>query len=399
MSLSERRAATVADYRVLARRALPKMVFDFVDGGGGMEDTVLGNRSALDAKRLMCSGPMNIETRHQGVELFGRKFAMPLIVGPTGLAGALWPKGELHLARAAGRMDIPFVVSTGSTCSLEEIAQSGRGAKWMQLYLLRQREFSDRLLENAEALEYEVIEVTVDNPVTGLRVRDVHNQFSTPFRWTPRKLASVLAHPGWAWRLAFGGGVQMSLLASIVGNLGGSTVAQVFREQLDPSVTWDDIARVRDRWRKPLIVKGLLDPAHVAKALAVGVDGVVISNHGGRQLDGAIATIDVLPDFVSEGGGRLKILIDSGFRTGSDVARALALGADAVQIGRPTLYALAAGGEDAVFRCLSCLKEELDVVQAMMGVADLRDFRPDMVRDLAPLPRASRARTAHIQAA
>lgn len=382
--VSKKQAATVADYRELARRALPKMVFDFVDGGGGMEDTIRGNRAALDAKRLLCSGPFNIEKRTQDVELFGRTFAMPLIIGPTGLAGAVWPKGETDLARAAGRMNIPFVMSTAANSTQEEVAAAGDGAKWMQLYLLRSRGISEKIIAGAERLGFEVLEVTVDNPVGGLRVRDIHNEFMLPMRMTPGKIASLAAHPAWTLRAATSDAANMALLASMVGNSNATSIAQMFHEELDPSVSWDDIAWLRDRWRKPLVVKGLLDPRHVRKALEIGVDGVVISNHGGRQLDGAVATIDVLPDFVSEAGGRLSVLIDSGFRTGSDIARALALGASAVQIGRATLYALAAGGEEMVFQCLSGLKEELDVVQAMMGVPGPRDFRPDMIHDLSP---------------
>lgn len=356
------------------------MVFDFIDGGAGTEETVTGNRKALDAKRLICSGPIDISERSQATELFGRKFAMPLIIGPTGLAGAAWPKGEVHLARAAGRVGIPFVMSTGACVTQEDIAAAGDGAKWMQLYLLRDREVSNRIVSGAERLGFELIEITIDNPVVGKRMRDARNGFSVPMRWTPGKIASLMAHPRYSLRFARSGVPQLALLAKELGERKVDTVAKQFQDQLDPSVNWDDIARLRDRWKKPLVVKGLLDPAHVRKALEIGVDGVVISNHGGRQLDGVRATIDVLPEFVSEARGRLTILIDSGFRTGSDIARALALGADGVQIGRATLYALASGGEPEVVHCLGGLKEELDIVQAMMGVAGVRDFRSDMVR-------------------
>ena len=381
--MSQGRAPSVADYRLLAKRALPKMVFDFIDGGAGSENTVVSNRKALDAKRLLASGPMNIGTRSQEVELFGRTFAMPIIIGPTGLAGAAWPKGEMDLARAAGHVNIPFVMSTGACCTQEEIASSGTGAKWMQLYLLRDRNVSARIVAGADRLGFELIEVTIDNPVVGKRMRDARNGFSVPMRWTPRKIASLMAHPRYSLRMARSGVPQLALLSKELGSRKADTVARQFHDQLDPSVDWDDVARLRDQWKKPLVVKGLHDPAHVQKALSIGVDGVVISNHGGRQLDGAAATIDVLPDFVSEAGGKLKVLINSGFRTGSDVARALALGADAVQIGRATLYALASGGEPEVINCLEGLKEELDIAQAMMGVASVKDFEPSMITDLS----------------
>lgn len=373
------RPASVADYRELAQRALPKMVFDFIDGGGGHEETLRGNRAALDGKRLLCSGPTDVRRRSQSTKLFGRDLEMPVIIGPTGLAAAAWPKGDADLARAAGRAGIPFVMSTAATCSQEEIIEAGDGAKWMQLYLLRDRDISYRILEGAEQLGFEALQITVDNPVSGLRLRDARNGFSVPLRWTSRKIADLMLHPRWTWRMATRGGPKMVLLSAMFGKSRSETVAQLFNEQFDPSVTWDDIARIRERWHRPLIVKGLLDPAHVRKAIETGVDGIVISNHGGRQLDGAVATIDVLPDFVSEANGRLTVLIDSGFRTGSDIARALALGADAVQLGRSTLYALAAGGEDAVFDCLGALRREIDIAQAMMGAPTLSDFHPGMI--------------------
>lgn len=371
--------ASVADYRGLARRALPKMVFDFIDGGGGHESTLRGNRSALDGKRLLCSGPCDVKLRSQAVKLFGRDCDMPVVIGPTGLAGAAWPKGDTALARASGRAGIPFVMSTAATCSQEEVISAGSGAKWMQLYLLRDRQISYRILEGAERLGFEALQITVDNPVAGMRLRDVRNGFSVPLRWTPRKIAGLMAHPRWTWRMATRGGPKMALLSAMLDSKRAETVSKLFHDQLDPSVTWEDIARVRDRWSRPLIVKGLLDPAQARKAIEIGVDGIVISNHGGRQLDGAVATIDVLPDFVTEAAGRLTILIDSGFRTGSDIARALALGADAVQIGRPTLYALAAGGEESVFHCLGILRQEIDVAQGMMGAATPSDFHPGMI--------------------
>ncbi len=393
------KAPSVADYRRLAKRTLPKMVFDFIDGGGGTENTIQGNRDALDSKRLLCSGPMDISNRKQAVEIFGRTYAMPLIIGPTGLAGAAWPKGEVELAYGASEAGIPFVMSTASTCTQEEVVAAGSGAKWMQLYLFQDRSYSEPIIAGAERLGFEVMEVTVDNPVAGQRLRDMRNGFSVPMRWTPRKLASFMAHPAWTMRMATTGMPNLALLAQALGTKKVATVAQLFHDQLDPSVNWDDIARLRDRWKKPLVVKGLLDPAQVKNALAIGVDGVVISNHGGRQLDGAVATIDVLPEFVSEARGRLSVLIDSGFRTGSDIARALALGATAVQIGRPTLYALASGGRKEVAHCLAGLKEELDIAQAMMGAATVHDFNPGMIFPpgiVSPPPTTERAPVARL---
>lgn len=355
------------------------MVFDFFDGGGGSESTLTHNRTAFDTKRLIGSAPVDVGARNQQRTLFGKTHQMPLIIGPTGLASAAWPKGDVALARAASRAGIPFVMSTAGTCTQQEVAAAADGTKWMQVYLFKDRGFSARLIDKAEVLGFEAIEVTVDNAVAGKRLRDARNGFSLPLRWTPAKLVDLARHPGWALRMARAGAPKLEVMASELGLEGNDTIAEVMDSQLDPSVNWTDIARLRDRWKKPLIVKGVLDPGQVDKALAIGVDGLVISNHGGRQLDGAVATIDILPEFVARAKGRLTLLLDSGIRTGSDIARALALGADAVQIGRATLYALAAGGEDAVFHALGLLKHELDIVQAMTGAARIEDFHPGMI--------------------
>ncbi|PDT73449.1 alpha-hydroxy acid oxidase [Bradyrhizobium sp. C9] len=374
------RVHSIEEYRELARRALPTMIFDFFDGGADGENTLAHNRAALDARRLLASAPVNVGSRSQQVKLFGKTYAMPLIIGPTGLAAAAWPNGDVALARAAGRTGIPFVMSCAGTCTQDEVASAGDGSKWMQLYIFKDRAFSDRIVDKADALGFDAIEVTVDNAVAGKRLRDARNGFSLPFRWTPAKLASLVAHPRWSLRMARAGTPQLKVMAEGLGLSKTDTIAELMQSQFDASICWDDIARLRDRWKKPLIVKGVLDPAHVAKALAVGVDGLVISNHGGRQLDGAVAPIDVLPEFVAEASGKLTLLVDSGFRTGVDIARAIALGASAVQIGRATLYALAAGGEDAVFHALGLLQAELDVAQALLGAARIEDLRPGMIR-------------------
>jgi (S)-mandelate dehydrogenase len=382
-------ANSIEEFRQIAKHNLPKMVFDFFDGGAGSESTLRGNRDAFERIRLIGSAPVDIGARSQQTDLFGKTLSMPVIIGPTGLAGAAWPKGDVALARAAGRAGIPFVMSTAATCTQEEVAAAGTGSKWMQLYLFRDRDFSMRIVDKAEKLGFEAIEVTVDNAVAGRRLRDARNGFTLPFRWTPGKAIQLARHLPWALRMARNGAPTLAVMAAELGLAKTDTIAELMQSQLDASVGWEDIARLRDRWKKPLLVKGVLDPAQVEKAVSVGVEGLVISNHGGRQLDGAVATIDILPEFVAASRGRLKLLVDSGFRTGSDIARALALGADAVQVGRATLYALAAGGEAGVFDALHVLKQELDIVQAMMGVANVGMFNQDMVRNvLAPRQRA-----------
>jgi (S)-mandelate dehydrogenase len=354
------------------------MVFDFYDGGAYREDTLRHNREALDRKRLIGSAPINVAARSQKTTLFGKTYAMPLVIGPTGLAAAAWPEGDVLLARAAGKAGIPFVMSTAATCTQEDVA-AATDKKWMQLYIFKDRSFSYRIVSKADMLGFEALEVTVDSAVAGRRLRDVRNGFSLPFKWTPRKLLSVLMRPAWTLRMLRAGIPTLKVMAAELGLKETHTISELMQSQFDPSVTWDDIALLRDRWKKPLLVKGLLDPRCVDRAIAIGVDGLVISNHGGRQLDGAVSTIDMLPEFAARAAGRLTLLIDSGFRTGSDIARALALGASAVQVGRATLYALAAGGEDAVSQALGLLKQELDVVQALTGVSRIDDFHPGMI--------------------
>ena len=372
--------ASIADFRTAARRALPKMVFDFFDGGAGSELTLRENRAALDRIRLVGSAPVDVGLRSAAISLFGKPLTMPVIIGPTGLAGAAWPAGDQALARAAGRAGIPFVMSSAASATMEAVAAAGEGRKWFQLYLFRDREVSLRLLKQAEALGFEALEVTVDNAIPGRRLRDARNGFSLPFRWTPRKLLSLAAHPGWALRMAMTGAPRLKVMEAGFDLKSAGTIAEVMEQQLDPTVSWDDIAFIRDRWKGPLILKGLLNPRQGSRAAELGLDGIVVSNHGGRQLDGAVASIDILPEFVSAVGGKLAILVDSGFRSGTDVAKALALGATAVQLGRATLYALASGGENAVFRALAIIAAELDVAQAMMGAPTIADLRPSKLR-------------------
>jgi len=390
---SQHGPASIADFRIAAQRALPKMVFDFFDGGAGSELTLRENRAALDRIRLVGSAPVDVGHRSAAISLFGKPLSMPIIIGPTGLAGAAWPAGDQALARAAAQAGIPFVMSSAASASMEAVAATGEGRKWFQLYLFRDREVSLRLLQHAQALGFEAIEITVDNAIPGRRLRDARNGFSLPFRWTPKKLLSLATHPGWALRMARAGTPRLEVMAAEFDLRSAATIAEVMEQQLDPTVSWDDIAFIRDRWKGPLILKGLLDPAQGARAAELGLDGIVVSNHGGRQLDGAVASIDILPEFAAVVAGRLAILVDSGFRSGTDIIKALALGATAVQLGRATLYALASGGEEAVSRALSILAAELDVAQAMTGSPTIADIGPAKLRLPPPLIRAERVAT------
>lgn len=361
----------IADFRDAARRVLPRMVFDYVDGAAGLETTARANRDAFDRVRLVPSGPVDVSRRSTATTLFGAPLALPLLIGPTGLASALWPRGEVALARAAARAGIPFVLANASSVSLEDVRAASDGRQWFQLYLPPERERALPWLDRARD-RYEAIELTVDTALPGLRNRDMRNTFAMPFRWSAAKLLDIALHPRWACRMAPHGTPLPQLLLTPAGSASGrfATQGEANRAKLSTSLGWDDVRWLRDQWRGRLLVKGLTDVRHAPQALASGIDGIVISTHGGRQLDGAVSSLEVLPEFVAAIGGRMPILVDSGFRTGSDIAKALALGATAVQIGRPTLYALAVAGEAGVDRALALLAAEFDTAMALCGATD-----------------------------
>jgi (S)-mandelate dehydrogenase len=370
---------SVEGIRQLARQRLPRFVFDFIDGGAGMENTLRENRAALDRVRLLGSAPTNMSGCVSDTELFGKPASLPLIIGPTGLAGAARPRGDLALAQAAATAGIPFVMSSAATVAMEDLAAI-QGRRWFQLYVFRDRAVSSRLIDRAAALGFEALEVTVDNAIPGRRLRDARNGFTLPFRWSAKTVWEAATHPAWAVNMARAGPPRLEVMQRELRLEASTTIAELMQAQLDPAVDWNTLKWVRDQWKGPLIVKGLLDPTMVEEAISIGVDGIVVSNHGGRQLDGAVATIDILPEFVAASAGKLTILVDSGFRTGSDVARALALGANAVQLGRATLFGLAAAGETGVLQVLNVLKEELHVAQMLMAARSPKDFGPHMVR-------------------
>jgi len=372
---------SIADFRESASRALPRMAFDFVDGASGSESTMRRNRTALDDWHLLAKAPGNVADRDTSVDLFGSPSAAPIIIGPTGLAGVTRPNAELDLARAAARFGVPFVVSTAAAVKLEDVARVSSGRRWFQLYMLRDRALTEKLLENVADLGFELVEVTVDCSVPGTRLRDSRNGFSLPLVWTPRKLASVAMHPRWTWSMARHGVPRLEIIASLIeSDAEASTIAEVMGTLLNAAVTWEDLGWLRDRWRGKLVVKGLIDPEDAAQARRYGMDGIVVSNHGGRQLDGAMAAIDMLPEVVAAVGETLTVLVDSGFRTGTDIAKGLALGPNAVQVVRTTLYAASAAGEPGVYRALEILRSEIDTAMALVGATHPGAIARDRIR-------------------
>jgi L-lactate dehydrogenase (cytochrome)/(S)-mandelate dehydrogenase len=358
----QRQGYSVAALRALARKRLPRMLFDMVDGAAGDEITMRANEAALAAIELAPKLLEGAPTRDQSVELFGARLRSPVIIGPTGLAGLLWPHAELAAARAAARFGTIYCASHAST--IEEIGAATRGPKWMQVFLYKDRGLTAEFAARAAAAGYKALILTVDNQVTAGRDRDARNRMSFPLRWGPRSMLDFASRPGWLMRMA-------RTPSPTFVNYGKRTTISDFgplmAEQLDPDVSWADVDRLRKQWRGPLVIKGLLHPDDAREAIGRGADGIIVSNHGGRQLDGAVATIRALPDMVEAVGGRAPVMIDGGFRRGVDVVKALALGARAALIGRPHLWGVACAGEDGVFWVLELFRREIDRALALGG--------------------------------
>jgi len=370
------RAHSIDDLRALARRALPRMVFDYVDGAAQSENTARLNRDALEALKILPGTLCDVSARSSVTNLFGRPMSLPLIVGPTGFNSVFWPRGDVALARAASKFGIPFVMSWGANVSLADIRADAPARHWFQFNPPLARERWGQILASVGDAGFEAVEITVDAPVPGRRVRDLRNEFGLPLRWTLGKVAQVAAHPRWGLRaLRHGMPKPVVIEDAFADGTRNRTMSDLASKLINPSVTWDDLKNLRDLWRGPLIVKGLSNPHDVERSATFGFDAVVVSNHGGRQLDASVSTIEVLPACVAAAQGRIPVLIDSGFRSGTDVFKALTLGAAAVQIGRAALYGLAAGGQLGVERALSILAAELDVTMALTGVTSITQSR------------------------
>jgi L-lactate dehydrogenase (cytochrome) len=375
-----RRGYCVAAMRGLAQTALPRPVFDFGDGGAEDERTLRRNEAAFDDIELLPHPLTGAATRDLSVTLFGRRLALPIIVGPTGLAGLFWPDGERCAARAAAAVGTAFCLSHGSVCRLEDVAARNNGPRWMQVFIFRDRGFTRELTERAAAASYDALVLTIDNQMLGNRERDIRNGFAIPPRFRPADLAGMALKLPWLWRMrkelpriTFGNYVRPGETADI------KTLAGRMASLLDPSMTWADVEELRRQWKGPLILKGVLHPAEARAALDRGIDGVIVSNHGGRQLDGAPASLDALPAIVEAAAGRIPVLLDGGVRRGSDVAKALAVGAAACLIGRPQLWGLAVAGEAGVAHVLDIYRRELDRVMGLCGVACVADISRDLL--------------------
>jgi len=360
----ERKGYSVAALRELARQRLPRVLFDMVDGAAGDETTMRNNETALAELALVPTLLAGAPRRDQSVELFGLRLPSPVIIGPTGFAGLLWPRAEIETARAAARFGTIYSTSHASLSSLEEIGAATPGPKWMQVFLYKDRGLTAEFAARAAAAGYHGLILTVDNQVVAGRDRDARNGTFFPLRWTPRRIIDFASRPGWLMRM------RQTPSPSFANYIGRSSMAQfgpLMLEQLDPDIGWSDVEWLRGQWRGPLILKGLLHPDEAREAIKRGADGVIVSNHGGRQLDGAVASIRALPGIAEAVGGRAPVLIDGGFRRGVDVVKALALGARAVLIGRPHLWGVACAGEDGAYWVLELFRREIDRALALGG--------------------------------
>jgi len=374
------RAFSIEELRRAAKRRLPRAVFDFIDGAAEDERTLRQNRAAFEKvllKRRVLVGVAQVDTQ---ASILGQPSKLPIAIAPTGAVGFGWRGGDVAVARAAADFGIPFTLSTSATASIERIAAEAPGRHWVQAYFFKDREYTFGLIERARKAGYDTLMVTADLPVGGKRERDFRNDFSIPFRFTPRNVLDFATRPAWALDMLLRG---VPLLENLTGMAVRSAdtrnlVSSVGRDQ-DASLDWEVIKRVRGTWPGKLLVKGVVDPRDAEIALAVGCDGVIVSNHGGRQLDGEIGAFDALPAVVRAVGGRAAVLMDGGIRRGSDVFKAVAAGAQAAMIGRATFYGVCAAGEAGARRALEILQDELVRTMQLCGARSVAEIGPDLL--------------------
>lgn len=374
-------AYDIADLRELARRRLPKGVFEFMDRGNGDEVALANNREAFERIKLVPHALVDTSRRDQEITLFGNRHKMPIAIAPTGSAGLNWFEGEIALARAAAAAGIPFTLATGSMTAMEKVAEQAGGTLWFQIYMWPDRSLSEGLVERAKAAGYQALVVTVDTPVPPGREYNLRNGMTVPFRFTRRNVTDVMLHPRWL----------ATVLARYLVTTGMPryenyptqmkqriTALPMGRSMMvTDSLTWEDLKALRRIWPHRLILKGILRAQDAVLAADCGADGVIVSNHGGRAVDSTMAPIEVLPSVLEAAGKRLTVMVDSGFRRGADVVKALALGAAAVLIGRATLYGTAVAGEAGAARAIEIYRDEIDRVLGLIGCPGVAALGPD----------------------
>jgi L-lactate dehydrogenase (cytochrome) len=371
----------IEDLRELARKRVARAIFEYVDCGSYTECTLRANKADIEALGLRQRVGIDVDRRSTATTMLGQRVTMPAALAPIGLLGLNWANGEILAARAANKFGIPFTLSTMSICSIEDVAQGTGKPFWFQLYVMRDRGFAESLIQRAKAAKCSALVLTLDLQIQGQRHRDLKNGLAVPPRLTWGTAFDILRRPGWALNV-------MTSKRRSFGNLEGrikgagslSTLSQWIAGQFDPTLSWRDVEWVKALWGGPLVLKGILDVEDAKIAVSSGADAIVVSNHGGRQLDGAVSSIRALPEIAAAVGDRIDVWFDGGVRSGQSLLKALALGAKAVLLGRAFVYGLGAMGEAGVTRALEVIQKELDVTMALTGIRDVKDASPAILR-------------------
>jgi len=371
----------IADLRCMAQKRVAKAIFDYVDRGSYDENTLRANSSDLDALKFRQRVAINVENRSTSSKMIGHDVKMPVAIAPTGLTGLNWADGEMLGARAAERFGIPFTLSTMSICSIEDVASAVTKPFWFQLYVMRDRGFAASLIERAKAAKCSALMLTLDLQIQGQRHQDLKNGLAVPPTLTLETLLDVMTKPGWALNVMTGRRKSFGNLEGRIKNADTlTTLSQWIAGQFDPTLSWADVEWVKSLWGGKLVLKGILDAEDAKIAASCGVDAIVVSNHGGRQLDGTVSSIRALPEVVQAVGERAEVWFDGGIRSGQDVLKAVALGARGTMIGKSFLYGLGAMGEAGVTKALEIIHKELDVTMALCGLKDILDASPSILR-------------------
>jgi (S)-mandelate dehydrogenase len=374
------RAWNIGDLRKLAKRRLPRAVFDFFDGAAEDEITLRENRAAFERVRLAPKMLTGVERVDTSTTLLGGYSRMPIAVGPTGGIGFGWPFADVGVARAAAAAGIPYTLSTMATASIERIAREAGGRLWFQIYIFRDPRMTAELVDRARSFGYEALMVTVDVPVGGKRERDFYNDFAIRFRFTPRNVLDFATRPLWVLDVLRHGMPKLENVAAFAPEAKSTAeIASSVGQYWDADFGWDDLKAMRDRWPGKMLVKGTLRADEAERLAAIGVDAVVVSNHGGRQLDGAVAGMDALPPIVRAVKGKMSVLVDGGVRRGVDAIKAVAQGAEGVMLGRATLFGAVAAGEAGARRAIEILRDELVRSMQLSGVRSISEIGPDLL--------------------
>ena len=371
---------TIQDLKTLHKRRTPKMFYDYCDSGAYTEGTYRANESAFLDIKLRQRVARNIDSRELASTILGKPVTMPVYLAPVGLTGMQHADGEIHAARAAEKFGVPFTLSTMSICSIEDVAQNTTAPFWYQLYVMRDRGFVADLIARAKAAGCSALVLTLDLQILGQRHKDLRNGLSAPPKMTPKVIADLMRHPAWCMEML---GTKRRSFGNIVGHAKGvddlSSLSSWTAQQFDPSLDWSSVEWIKSQWNGPLILKGIGDVEDARIAAETGADAITVSNHGGRQLDGAAATIEMLPEIAEAVGDKIEVHIDGGIRSGQDVVKALALGAHAASIGRAYVHGLGAMGEKGVTLALEIIRKEMDVTMALCGETRITDLGPQNI--------------------